>query len=98
MLQTSDVRSSPYPAARAGEGAIMEATASQLRAARALLDWSREELAHEARISRWTVIRLETDDPKAANVSEAARRSVILALYEAGVEFTENDGIRRRKP
>ena len=58
---------------------------------------SREELAREAKVSRWTIVRLETDNPKLPNVSEPAKRSVLLALYEAGIEFTENDGVRRRQ-
>lgn len=83
--------------ARSGEGLLVDVSKAQIRAARALLDWSREDLAREAKVSRWTVVRLETDDPDAANVSEALKRSVLLALYEAGIEFTRDDGVRKRK-
>lgn len=63
-----------------------ELTAAQIRAARALLDWTQPKLAEVAKLSVPTVRRMESErGPSAstpANV-EAVRR----ALEEAGIVF-----------
>lgn len=65
-------------------------TAEQIRAARALLDWSQPELAKVTKLSVPTVRRMESArgpaGSTAANV-EAVRRS----LEEAGVAFIGPD-------
>lgn len=74
-------------------------TTHQIRAARALLDWSQDDLARETGLSRPTIKRMETKGPggsTAANV-EAVQR----ALEAAGVIFIaengEGPGVRLRK-
>jgi len=73
-------------------------TPAQLRAARALADWSREELAEQSGTSAETIKRFEIQgsDPK---------RSTLIkwrsALGQAGVEFTDpedgrGEGVRFR--
>jgi DNA-binding XRE family transcriptional regulator len=71
-------------------------TPAQIRAARALLDWTQADLAAKAGISPTSIntIEREKGDPKLSTVS-AIRR----ALEEAGVEFTDGDapGVRLRR-
>jgi transcriptional regulator with XRE-family HTH domain len=73
-------------------------TAEQCRAARALLDWSRERLAETSRVSLRTIIDFERSarEPRFLTF-DAIRR----ALESAGVEFiAENGGgpgVRLRK-
>ena len=74
-------------------------TIEQFRAARALLDWSREELAKRAGQHASTVKRVETADSE--NVSDEAREKLKMTLEAAGVEFTNGDapGVRlKAKP
>jgi predicted transcriptional regulator len=69
-------------------------TIEQFRAARALLDWSRSELAKRAGQSASTVKRVEgvASEP----VSSEARRTLRATLEAAGVEFINGDapGVR----
>jgi transcriptional regulator with XRE-family HTH domain len=66
-------------------------TPAQLRAARALVDWSREELADKSGVSSETVKRFEFrgSNPKLTTVL-AWRRT----LQRAGVEFIDDDGAK----
>lgn len=59
-------------------------TAAQIRAARALLGWSQQELADKAIVSVNAVNRLERElvDTKTSTLSAVER-----ALQKAGVEF-----------
>ena len=75
-------------------------TASQIRAARALLRWSAKRLASQAGVSLPTIQRMET----AEGVPTSLSRTLIAvqeALEHAGVIFIdENDegvGVRLRK-
>jgi predicted transcriptional regulator len=72
----------------------------QIRAARALLDWSQQELADKAIISLNALTRLERAqvDPRVSTVTAVER-----ALNKAGVEFiaeepTRGEGVRLTKP
>jgi ribosome-binding protein aMBF1 (putative translation factor) len=69
-------------------------TIEQFRAARALLDWSREELAKRSGQHPTTVKRVET--PESENVSDEVREKLKATLEAAGVEFTNGDkpGVR----
>jgi transcriptional regulator with XRE-family HTH domain len=69
-------------------------TIEQFRAARALLDWSRSELAKRARQSPSTVKRVETAGSEA--VSPEMRHKLQATLEAAGVEFIDGDapGVR----
>ena len=73
-------------------------TAPQIRAARALVGWSQEELAAAARISARTLVRLETDAAPGRALTLARIRAV---LETAGVYFIADDGsgpgVRLRK-
>ncbi len=68
-------------------------TVEQFRAARALLDWSRSELAEQAGLSLPTVQRVEKGG---ATVSDEARQKLRATLEAAGVEFTNGNapGVR----
>jgi transcriptional regulator with XRE-family HTH domain len=72
----------------------------QLRAARALIGWTRDDLSAKARTTSRTIARIEdgdSDRPHAATI-EAIR----AALEKAGVEFIPENGggagVRLRKP
>jgi transcriptional regulator with XRE-family HTH domain len=74
-------------------------TPAQLRAARALLDWSRQELAERSGTSAETVQAFEArdSDPKLSTLNKWKR-----ALEQAGVELQDEDehggpGVRLRK-
>jgi predicted transcriptional regulator len=73
-------------------------TPGQCRAARGLLDWTQQELAHRAGVGIVTVRQLEagTTEPRRATL-EVIRR----ALSSAGIEFIDENGggpgVRLRK-
>lgn len=62
-------------------------TGSQLRAARALLRWSAEDLAEKSKIGVATVRRAEASD-ESPSITEANLYALKCALEAAGVEFT----------
>lgn len=68
-----------------------EITGAQIRAARALVRWSAEELANAASVGIATVRRAEAEDgvppTTAANLN-----AIRLALQTAGVEFIRENG------
>jgi transcriptional regulator with XRE-family HTH domain len=74
-------------------------TASQCRAARALLDWSQQHLASQSRVGIVTIRQLEAGvhEPRPATL-----QVVRQALESAGVEFIDENGggpgVRLRKP
>jgi transcriptional regulator with XRE-family HTH domain len=70
-------------------------TPAQCRAARALLNWSQQELATAARVGVITVQNFEIGKTVPRN---ATMDVMVRALEAAGVEFTENDGVQRRAP
>jgi ribosome-binding protein aMBF1 (putative translation factor) len=73
-------------------------TADQSRAARALLQWSREDLAAAAKVSASTIKNFEAGRGTIQAVASAIERT----LTEAGIEFIRSDnggdGVRWRKP
>jgi transcriptional regulator with XRE-family HTH domain len=79
---------------------ILKVSTRQIKAARALLAWSQEELAAAAGISIPTIKRLEANDGPLGGRSETGSK-IWRALQLAGVEFiTENGGgpgVRLRK-
>lgn len=66
---------------------------SQIRAARALLGMKSEELAQLSGITRKGIEDFERGDTMPR---ENTIKAITRALYEQGIEFTENDGVRRR--
>ncbi len=63
---------------------------AQVRAARAMLDWSKVDLAKAASVSVSTVLSFEGRDPE--RVSEGSAGAIRVALETAGVRFIEDDG------
>jgi transcriptional regulator with XRE-family HTH domain len=68
--------------------------ARQIKAARALLDWSQEDLAIYANLSIATVRKLEMGFISPRHSTTFVIRQ---AIENAGIEFLADEGIRRRK-
>jgi ribosome-binding protein aMBF1 (putative translation factor) len=79
---------------------ILKVSIRQIKAARALLDWSQEQLATAAEISVPTVKRLEAQDGPLGGRTETGSK-IRLALEQAGVQFIDENGggpgVRLRK-
>jgi DNA-binding XRE family transcriptional regulator len=75
------------------------ASAGQIKAGRALLDWSQTELANKAGLSLPTVKRVEAE--RGPKVSNEARLALRMALEHGGIEFIDENGggfgVRMRK-
>jgi transcriptional regulator with XRE-family HTH domain len=78
-------------------------TVPQLRAARALLGWSQEDLAARSGVSKPTIARLELGSGELAGYART-RDKVVGALEAAGVTFLDDGetmdggpGLRLRK-
>lgn len=63
----------------------------QVKAARALLDWSQDDLAKAAGLSKPSINTLER---RLANPKADTMRAIQRALEEAGVEFIEDTGVK----
>jgi len=79
---------------------ILKVSIRQIKAARALLSWSQEELASAAEISIPTIKRLEALDGPLGGRSETGAK-IRVALEGAGIEFIQENGggpgVRLRK-
>ena len=79
---------------------ILKVSIRQIKAARALLGWSQEELAVAAQISIPTIKRLEASDGHMGGRSETGDK-IKKALQMAGIEFIDGNGggpgVRLRK-
>jgi ribosome-binding protein aMBF1 (putative translation factor) len=79
---------------------IKSLTSAQIRAARALLRWSAEDLAQESVIGVTTIRRAELADSE-TSMTAANDLAVRRALELAGVEFIDENGggpgVRLRK-
>ena len=80
---------------------ILKVSIRQIKAARALLDWTQEDLAAASGVSEPTIKRLEAnDDPEIGGRPETAEK-IQLALEAAGIYFIEENGggpgVRLRK-
>lgn len=64
---------------------------SQLRAARALLNWSRAELASQTGVSEPTIHRLENG---VGNSEARTQNKIYTELKRMGIEFLEDCGVR----
>lgn len=76
-----------------------QVTARQIRAARALLEWSQEKLADSAIVSRNSVYRIERGEGTTTEVFF----KVTQALEDAGIEFQhpnqhKGEGVRLNDP
>lgn len=65
-------------------------TGSQLRAARALVRWSAEDLAASSRVTPDAIVQAEAEDGP-VSVTAADARALRLALEKAGVQFLSED-------
>ena len=76
-------------------------TSAQIRAARALVRWSAEDLAREAALGLATIRRAENADDE-TSLTRANDLAVRRALESAGVEFIDENGgaagVRLKKP
>ncbi len=70
---------------------ILKVSIRQLKAARALLAWSQDDLAAAAEVSLPTVKRLEALDGLLGGRSETSRK-IQSALERAGIEFIKENG------
>jgi transcriptional regulator with XRE-family HTH domain len=66
-------------------------TSDQLRAARALLRWTAEELSQQSSVSLRTIRRAELAE-HGPTMTAANRLAVRRALESAGVEFIDENG------
>ena len=66
-------------------------TGSQLRAARALVRWSADDLAERSRVALDRIVQAEAEDGPVP-VTAADARALRLALEKAGVEFIAENG------
>jgi ribosome-binding protein aMBF1 (putative translation factor) len=67
------------------------ASPEQIRAARAMLGWSQQELASKSKVGRTTIFRIERGEDDSNNASRAKLQSM---LEEHGIEFLPPDGNR----
>jgi hypothetical protein len=76
-------------------------TSAQIRAARALIRWSAEDLARDSAVGLTTIRRAELTDSE-TSMTAANDLAVRRALEAAGVEFIDENGggagVRFRKP
>ena len=70
---------------------ILKVSVRQVKAARALLGWSQDDLAAHSGVSVPTVKRLEAADGNVGGRTKTGEK-LVAALEEAGVEFIEEDG------
>ncbi len=76
---------------------MIEIAAAQVRAARAMVKWSQQDLARASGVSLPTIKRMEGSDGPIRSITENVWK-VQRALEAAGVEFTDDDapGVRLR--
>jgi transcriptional regulator with XRE-family HTH domain len=75
-------------------------TIRQIKAARALLDWSQSDLARHSSVSEPTIARLESTDGELGGRLDTVAK-IKLAVEKAGIEFIDENGggpgVRLRK-
>ncbi len=77
---------------------MIEIAAAQVRAARAMVKWSQQDLARASGVSLPTIKRMEGSDGPIRGITENVWK-VQRALEAAGIEFTDDDapGVRLRR-
>jgi transcriptional regulator with XRE-family HTH domain len=85
---------------RMPERSILKVSIRQIKAARALLAWSQEQLAVAAGVSVPTIKRLEAQDGLLGGRADTGEK-IEAALRQAGIEFLDENGggagVRLRK-
>ena len=84
-------KSSPNPARAPAPAPPPPLTSAQIRAARALLRWSAEELARASAVGVTTIRRAEITEEE-TSLTAANDRAIRRALEEAGVAFIDKNG------
>lgn len=69
----------------------LKVSVRQIKAARALLGWSQDDLASRSKISLTTIKRLEAADGETGGRPETGA-SLVAALEDAGIEFIPENG------
>jgi DNA-binding XRE family transcriptional regulator len=72
----------------------MEISPGQCRAARALLNWTQEDLANKVGVALKTVRDFENERRQSLNI---VRASIKQAFEQAGIEFFDDDGLRLKR-
>jgi transcriptional regulator with XRE-family HTH domain len=70
-------------------------TSAQIRAARALLNWSARELSERSGVSQSSIHRAERAKAR-PSMHEKSLAAIKAALEQYGVEFLDNSGVRLR--
>ena len=84
-----------FPLSGNSKGRVPIITASQARAARALLDWTCGQLS---RVSGVGVRRIECFERRDGITRRYTIATLRAALEAAGVEFTDEPGVKLKKP
>ena len=71
--------------------ALITITSGHLRAARALLGWSQNELSRKSKVALGTIRRMEGFEAAVIARTDTLAR-VISALEKAGIEFSDGGG------
>lgn len=70
-------------------------TPDQIRAARALKNWSQTELAERTGLAVPTIANIEAGKQ---SPGKNTMEKIITAFIEVEIEFTENEGVQKKKP
>ncbi|NEI74297.1 transcriptional regulator [Rhizobium lusitanum] len=80
---------------------MSEITGAQIRASRALLRWTAEDLAKAASTGVMTIRRAEAEDGR-PSITAANLKLIKMTLEDAGIEFIPENGggagVRFKKP
>jgi DNA-binding XRE family transcriptional regulator len=101
LAKNSDIATLQQLIRSAGARSILKVSIRQIKAARALLDWSQEQLALAADVSIPTIKRLEANDGPLGGRGNTVEK-ILNSMEAAGVEFIDENGggpgVRLRKP
>lgn len=68
-------------------------TGRQFVAARALAGWTRDDLGRKAKITAWTVTRLEQAGTGVVKCQTATLQAVLRAFESVKIRFTDTGGV-----
>jgi DNA-binding XRE family transcriptional regulator len=101
MIRSTGLRSILKVSMKMASKSILKVSIRQIKAARALLDWSQEQLAAAAVVSIPTIKRLEANDGPLGGRGQTVEK-ILKSMEAAGVEFIDENGggpgVRLRKP